>query len=397
MIRLNHQLPIPEFVRRFLALESAGGIVMLITALVAMVMANSIGHESYETIINYPITISYRHMQAVEPFKHWVKDVLMVFFFLLVGLELKREMAEGFLSQREQILLPLLAALGGMTVPALIYLGINFYTPENFAGWAIPSATDIAFALCILTLVSRTIPPAVKIFLLAIAIFDDLGAILIIAFFYSTSLNLWALACAAVGIIVLSILNRSRVSYIAVYLLVGVYLWFCLHFAGIHTTIAGVVVGLMMPMRCPGKHEYSPVNRAIHYLHPYVAFVILPIFAFTSAGIDLGDLSFADVLKPLPIGIALALFIGKQIGIFGTTWLTIKSGIATLPDGASWRHIYGISLLAGIGFTMSLFIGILAFPEALQNEVKLGVIGGSLLSIIAGAWVLSTPRNKAAG
>ncbi len=379
---------LPKLIRRFLEMEASGGIIMMLTAALAMIAANSGFSESYYNFIKMPITIGYGDSATSEPLSVWVKDVLMVLFFLLVGLELKREAVDGFLAKKEQIFLPLFAALGGMVAPALIFIAINRNIPENLAGWAIPSATDIAFALGVLMLIGRSIPPALKIFLLAIAIFDDLGAILIIALFYSGTINLTALFLSFMGIAMLIILNRLRISLIMPYLLVGVYLGFCLHHAGIHTTIAGVLVGLFLPMRCKDNEVRSPVNQAIHFLHPWVGFIILPLFAFTSAGVNLSDISFAEILKPLPLGIAMALFFGKQIGIFGTTLAIVKTGFAKLPENTTWLHIYGISIIAGIGFTMSLFIGILAFPEAMQNEIKIGVICGSLLSIIFGASVL---------
>jgi NhaA family Na+:H+ antiporter len=372
--------------REFLKLESAGGIVMLAATALALFAANSFLAPAYQHIITYPIEIGYDW-----PLKHWVSEVLMVVFFLAVALELKREMVEGVLSKREQIALPLLAAAGGMAIPALIYVAINSGTPY-LHGWAIPSATDIAFAVCVLTLVGRGVPPAVKIFLLAIAIFDDLGAILIIAFFYSGIKSLVALALVGVGIALLAALNRAKIQRIAPYLLVCVYLWFCLHEAGVHTTIAGVLTGVFMPTK--GAEGKSAVDRLLHAIHPYVAFGIMPLFAFVSAGVSLQGLSLEQALAPIPLGIMLGLFIGKQIGIFGTTWICIKSGIAAMPEGASWKYIYGVSILAGIGFTMSLFIGLLAFTDpALQDEVKIGVLAGSLLSTIWGAAVLKWARK----
>ncbi|MBN8542950.1 MAG: Na+/H+ antiporter NhaA [Alphaproteobacteria bacterium] len=377
----------PNVLREFLKLESAGGIIMLAATALALFSANSFLAEGYQGLIHYHINIGYDW-----PLSHWVSEVLMVIFFLVVGLELKREMAEGFLSKREQIALPLLAALGGMAIPALIFVGINAGTPENLHGWAIPAATDIAFAICVLTLVGRGVPPSVKIFLLAIAIFDDLGAILIIAFFYSGIKSVVALGLVALGIAILALLNRAKVNAIAPYILTCVYLWFCLHEAGVHTTIAGVLTGLFMPTK--GAEGKSAVDTLLHTLHPYVAFGIMPLFAFVSAGVALQGLSLQDALSPLPLGIAAGLFFGKQIGIFGVTWLVIKSGLASMPEGATWKHIYGVSILAGIGFTMSLFIGLLAFTDpTLQDEVKIGVLTGSLLSTIWGAVVLKWARG----
>lgn len=380
-----------KFIRRFLAMEAAGGILMIAAAALAMLAANSPFAELYQSFILMPVAIGFGEQVASHTLSHWVKDVLMVFFFLLIGLELKREMAEGVLARRDQILLPLVAALGGMVAPALVYLLINTGIPQNFSGWAIPSATDIAFALCVLMMVGKGVPPAAKIFLLAIAIFDDLGAILVIAFFYSGGVQWGAVGMAGLGVAALFALNRLGVARILAYLAIGVYLWFCLHAAGIHTTIAGVLVGVLMPMRV---RDRSPVNHTIHFLHPWVGFFILPIFAFTSAGVSLAGISLQDALAPLPLGIALGLFLGKQIGIFGATWAMVKSGFAKLPEGTSWLHIYGVSVVAGIGFTMSLFIGILAFPEAMQNEVKIGVIGGSLLSTLWGIAVFRVAAGR---
>lgn len=372
--------------QQFLKLESAGGIVMLAATAFALFAANDFLGNWYHGVIRYPINLGYDW-----PLSHWVSEVLMVLFFLIVGLELKREMTEGFLSKRDQIILPALAALGGMAVPALLFLFINADIPANYTGWAIPSATDIAFAVCILTLAGRGTPPALKIFLLAIAIFDDLGAILIIAFFYSGIQSVTALALVALGIVALALLNRFKVNNIAPYILACIYLWFCLHEAGVHTTIAGVLTGLMMPAK--GKAGASAVDRLIHILHPYVAFLIMPLFAFVSAGVSMKGIAPAEFFAPIPLGIALGLFFGKQIGIFGVTWLCIKTKLAARPEGASWTHMYGVSVLAGIGFTMSLFIGILAFPEALQPEVKIGVLSGSLMSAVWGSIVLKWSRK----
>lgn len=370
---------------RFFKTESSGGILMIVTALLALIAANGITAQWYQSFVNMPISFGFGEQAVTEPLTHWVKDVLMVFFFLLVGMELKREMLDGFLSDKKQILLPLFAAIGGMIAPAVIFLLINHGVPQNWNGWAIPSATDIAFAICILTLAGKHIPPALKIFLLAIAIFDDLGAILVIALFYSGKLAVISLLLSLLTIGVLFALNKLRVMAISPYIMVGVALWFCLHYSGIHTTIGGVLVGMAIPMRNPKNEANTPLNRCMHILHPWVNFFILPIFAFTAAGINFDGMSFNSILEPLALGVALGLFIGKQVGIFGTTWLLVKSGFATLPEGANWRQIHGVSIVAGIGFTMSLFIGILAFDDVLmQNQVKLGVITGTLLAIIFG-------------
>jgi NhaA family Na+:H+ antiporter len=380
---------LPRLISDFMKTESASGIVMIAFAVLALIAANSPWSGLYKEFINTSIGFGINEAAAAEPLKVWVKDILMVFFFLIVGLELKREMREGFLSRRDQILLPLLAAAGGMFAPAVIFFAFNHGHPANLAGWAIPSATDIAFALCVLMLVGRNIPPAVKIFLLAIAIFDDLGAILIIAAFYNSSLAFTPLILALAGFLLLTLLNRQNVTALAPYMLTGVYLWFCLYHSGIHTTIAGVAVGMAIPMRDKDRLHHSPLNHAMHLLHPWVSFVVLPIFAFTSAGVSFAGMQASDLLQPLPLGIALGLFFGKQIGIFGTAWLLVTMRLASKPEGASWMHIYGVSIIAGIGFTMSLFIGLLAFSDPqIQEMVKVGVIFGSLLSTLGGFIVL---------
>jgi Na+:H+ antiporter, NhaA family len=386
---------LPRRLRAYMETESASGMVMILFAALAVLAANSPCAEFYQELVNLPITFGMNETLATEPLKNWVKDILMVFFFLVVGLELKREICEGFLSKRDQIVLPLVAAAGGMALPALIFLSLNFSTPETIHGWAIPSATDIAFALAMLTLLGKSVPSAAKIFLLAIAIFDDLGAILIIALFYNTDLTATPLLLAAGGIAAQFTLNRFRITSLSPYILIGTFLWFCFHASGIHTTLAGVITGLMIPMRDLTDKNHSPINTCMHFLHPWVSFLVLPLFAFTSAGIDLQDLEPDSLLEPLPLGIALGLFAGKQLGIFGTAFLLIKTGLVNMPEATKWKHLYGISVLAGIGFTMSLFIGMLAFPEPhLQELVKLGVLSGSLLCILWGGVVLRFSRGE---
>ena len=393
-IELEHDTPpiksvLPKAVRKFIALESASGLVMIFFGALALLIANSPYYYQYKSLISAPITFSYMEYSASEPLKAWVKDILMVFFFLIVGLELKREMKEGFLAKKDQIFLPLIAAAGGMAIPALIFMGINIEHPENYAGWAISSATDIAFALCILMLVGKSVPSSVKIFLLAVAIFDDLGAILIIAVFYNTELAIQPLLMAGGGIAALYALNRKNITALTPYFLVAIFLWFCFYHSGIHTTIAGVIVGMSIPMRNPDHEQHSPVNTAMFFLHPWVSFFVLPLFAFTSAGINFSNMELSDLLSPLPLGIALSLFFGKQIGVFGSIWLLIKTKMVSMPPGASWMHLYGVSIVAGVGFTMSLFIGILAFTgDEVQELVKAGVIGGSVLSTVWGYIVL---------
>ncbi len=354
---------LPDFLRRFLAMETAGGMVMLLAATLGLAAANSPWAADYQA--------------ALTPnFTAFVKDGLMVLFFLLIGLELKRELREGVLTKRDQVLLPLIAALGGMVVPALVFLAVNHAAPVNWAGWAIASATDIAFALCVLRLVGRHVPPALIVFLLALAIFDDVGAILVIAFFYSGTLHATAIAMAAAMVGVLFLLNRRGVVTLWPYLLAGIALWYWIHHAGVHATIAGVITGLMLPMQA--------TQRLIHALHPWVSFLILPLFAFCSTGIALGDLTLAAARDPLPLGIALGLLIGKPLGIGLVSWLMIRLRLATLPEGTGWAQFIAVAVMAGIGFTMSLFIGALALPEAMQPSIKLGILGGSLLSAVVG-------------
>ncbi|MDX2073323.1 MAG: Na+/H+ antiporter NhaA [Alphaproteobacteria bacterium] len=384
---------LPRNLVKFIKAESTGGVIMMLSAALALLAANSPVAHLYHDIVALPVGLSLGSMDFNWPLDHFVKDVLMVFFFLLIGMELKREMIEGVLADKKQILLPLVAAIGGMAAPAVVFLLINAEVPQHWNGWAIPSATDIAFAVCVLTLVGKSAPPALKIFLLAIAIFDDLGAILVIAFFYNSNLALEPLGASLLVVAVLAAMNRLRIMAVMPYLLVGVALWFGLHEAGIHTTLAGVLVGLFLPLRNPRDASHSPLSTCMHFLHPWVAFCILPIFAFTASGVDLSGLSVDAMLEPLPMGVALGLFLGKQLGIFGTSFLLVKTGLAALPQGTRWLHIYGVSVVAGIGFTMSLFIGILAFSDKLlQEEVKIGVIAGSLMASLWGWLVLSRAK-----
>ncbi len=369
----------------FIHAESSSGLVILAATALALLAANSIFAPHYRAFIDFSISLGIGPFVMAESLGHWVKDVLMVLFFLVVGMELKREMCEGVLVDKRQILLPLVAALGGMLAPALVFLAINAATPENAAGWAIPTATDIAFALAVLLMAARHVPPALKIFLLAIAIFDDLGAILIITFFYSDGVTLLPLLAAAWVCAVLLLCNRLSVMVVWPYIMLGVLLCVALEHSGIHATIGGVIVGLAIPMRDKQHPERSPLNGLMHRLHPWVSFGILPLFAFTAAGVSFADIPLETMTAPLTMGIVLGLFLGKQLGIFGASWLLIRAGFARRPEGTSWAHLYAVSLIAGIGFTMSLFVGSLAFAdEALQLQVKLGVLAGSLLSAAVG-------------
>lgn len=394
---VDNKKSIARRLKKFINSETSGGVLMILTAIIAMLVANAPTAEWYYHFVKTPISFGFGDASVSEPLKQWVKDILMVFFFLLVGMELKREAIEGFLSDRKQILLPLVAALGGMAAPAVVFMFINQGIPENLHGWAIPSATDIAFALCILMLAGKHLPPSLKIFLLAIAIFDDLGAILVIAFFYSGALAIMPLLAVVACTTLLFVLNKLRVMAISAYLGVGVLLWFCLYHSGIHTTIGGVLVGMAIPLRDPDDESNSPLNTCMHFLHPWVSFLILPIFAFTAAGINLNGIEISALTEPLVLGVALGLFIGKQIGIFGTSFLLVKCGLSDLPEGANWKQIYGVSIIAGIGFTMSLFIGMLAFNEPhMQEQVKLGVIAGSILATVVGWGMLRITNTKIA-
>ena len=361
---------------KILSQESAGGIVMIIGALLALVAANSSLAPLYQRLAN-------------EDMRFFVNDIAMVVFFLLVSLELKRETKEGVLAQRNQIILPLLAALGGMVVPALLFYAVNADYSAHHAGWAIPSATDIAFALCILSLCGKHLPPSARIFLMAVAIFDDLGAILVIALFYNANLFFAPLLFGAIGMLLFPLLYMFRVVNFAPYVGIAVYLWICCHEAGVHPTIAGVLLGLMVPYHHPSGKGRSPLLQWMHGLHPWVNFLILPLFAFFNAGVSLQGLQWEALLSPLPLGIILGLLVGKQLGVFATLAVLVRLRVVKRPAGAGWLQLYGISVLAGIGFTMSLFINLLAFEDdTLQTLGKVGVMAGTLLSVLWGIAVL---------
>jgi NhaA family Na+:H+ antiporter len=378
-------------IRAFLAAESAGGVLLMASAAAALLIANS------------PLGASYFHTLHVMigglSLSHWINDGLMAVFFLLVGLEIKRETADGELSSWSRRVLPGVAAFGGMLVPALIYVGLNLGSPETLRGWAIPAATDIAFALGVLSLMGpRVAPASLKIFLAALAIIDDLGAILIIAIFYTDQLTLWALAGAAIVLAILVGLNQMKVTRLTPYLLLGAVLWWLLLKSGIHATLAGVALALTIPIgKSQDGHEsaHSPLHKLEHALNPWVAYAIVPIFGFANAGVNLGATGIAALTAPSALGVAAGLFLGKQLGVFGFSALAIRLGAATRPTGANWSQLYGVSLLCGVGFTMSLFINNLAFRSAvLQDETKLGVLAGSLLSALAGWAVLALAAKR---
>jgi len=371
----------------FLNKDTAGGLILIFAALAALLINNSSLSAWYSSLLDMPIVVAIGTFEIAKPMIHWVNDGLMAIFFFLVGLEIKREVLSGELSSLDRALLPVIAAVGGMLVPALVYVGVNMTAPENLIGWAIPAATDIAFALGILALIGSGVPVALKVLLLGIAIIDDLGAILAIALFYTSDVSTASLLVGFAGLAVLALMNRLGVRTLAPYLIIGLIIWVAVLKSGVHATLAGVMIALTIPSR--NKDGGSLLEEVEHDLQPWAAFAILPIFAFFNSGVSFSGISFETLLSPLPLGVALGLFLGKQMGIFAFSWISVKMGLCRLPDGVTWMQLYGLACLAGIGFTMSLFIGTLAFEAAEQlNEVRLGVILGSILSAIVGVIVL---------
>ncbi|MEX2451404.1 MAG: Na+/H+ antiporter NhaA [Rhodospirillales bacterium] len=376
-------------IRDLLHHEAAGGALLLMATILALLLVNSPLNWIYNALLTTPVAIQVSALVIDKPLLLWINDGLMVIFFFLVGLEIKRELIEGHLSSWRESALPVIAAVGGMLIPALIYVFINYDNPEAIRGWAIPSATDIAFAVGILALLGRRVPTALKVFLLALAIIDDLGAIIIIALFYTAELSLFSLSIAVVGSAILFTLNALGVTRTGLYIVVGVVIWVCVLKSGVHATLAGVVIAFSIPLRTKDGTGTPPLRRLERELHPWVAFGVMPLFAFANAGVPLYGLSIADLLMPIPLGIALGLFFGKQIGVLGFAWIGTKLGLCRIPDGVGWLQVYGVALLAGIGFTMSLFIGTLAFADqANANAVRLGVLAGSTLSAISGYLLL---------
>jgi NhaA family Na+:H+ antiporter len=375
--------------RAFVENAASGGLVLMAAAALALLVANSPWGPLYFDTLHADV--------GGLSVLHWINDALMALFFLMVGLEIKREVVTGQLATRQQRVLPGLAALGGMAAPALVYLAFNGASPETLRGWAIPAATDIAFALGVLLLLGPRVPLSLKVFLTALAIIDDLGAVVIIALFYTADLNVPALAGAGFVVAGLIVMNRLGVHRLSAYLVPGVALWVLVFLSGIHATLAGVVLALTIPLAVDRRTGNSSLIRLEHAIQPAVAFVIVPIFGFANAGVSFAGFTPAALLDPVPLGIAAGLFLGKQAGVFGVSWIAIRAGLAKLPEGATWRQFYGVALLCGIGFTMSLFIGLLAFPTSplLQDEVKLGVIMGSVLSGIMGAAVLASAPGRA--
>jgi len=383
-------------VQEFIKLETSGGVVLMIAAIFAMIIANTPLSAIYDLILSTYIKVGIGNFEIAKPAILWINDGLMAIFFFLVGLEIKREVLAGELSSFDKAILPIMAAIGGMAVPGIIFAIVNWGTPENLNGWAIPTATDIAFALGILALIGSRAPIALKIFLLAIAIIDDLGAIVIIAIFYTSELSINALAISMLGFAAAVVLNRMGIQRTAPYLLVGIVMWVFVLKSGVHATLAGVLIAFTIPLKAKDGDE-ALLYKMEHGLHPWVAFLILPIFAFANAGVNFTGIGIDDLLQPLTLGIAVGLFLGKQIGVFLATWIGVKSGIARLPENVSWKHVYGVACLTGVGFTMSLFIGSLAFTTAdVMNAVRLGVVLGSVLSGIIGYLLLKSAAHHSA-
>ena len=380
----------------FFKLEAASGLILLISAILALVISNSNFSELYFNTLNEYIFIGINNFGLKLSLLHWINDALMAIFFFFVTLEIKREFLQGELSSRKQAILPIVGAVGGMLVPALIYIYINIKTPETLNGWAIPSATDIAFSLGILSLLGSRVPLSLKVFLTALAIIDDLGAIVIIAFFYSGDLSLKYLGLILITFIFLIVLNRFSVKKFIPFMILGLFLWFFTYKSGVHATIAGVLLASVIPHR-KKEHDFSLLVKIEHSISPYVAFGIMPLFAFANAGVSLDGLSFSSLLLPVPLGILMGLFVGKQIGVFIFSFIAIKLGFAQIPSNSNWVSFYAVGILTGIGFTMSLFVGNLAFVENMQyiDGVKIGVLSGSLLSNIFGYFLLLLAPSKA--
>lgn len=378
-------------VQKFLRLETAGGFLLMAALVLAILAENSPLKPIYDLLLETPVELRIGALILAKPLLLWINDALMAVFFFLVGMELKREVLTGQLSSPSKIALPALAAMAGIVVPALIYVAINYGDPIAMRGWAVPTATDIAFALGILALLGSRVPASLKLFLLAVAIIDDIGAIVIIAVFYSGDLSFMMFAVAGAAIVGMAILNFRGVTSATPYILVGIILWIAVLKSGVHSTLAGIVLAMFIPLKSNSEDEQSLLVRLEHDLHATVAFIILPVFAFANAGISLSGLRITDLTASVPLGIALGLIVGKQIGIFTTIWLTVKSGIANLPENVGWIHVYGLSVLCGIGFTMSLFISSLAFEQSggdYEMNERLGIIVGSLVSAILGYVIL---------
>lgn len=378
-------------ITNFLEKESAGGILLVMAAVLAIILGNSPIGYLYTMLLDTPVVVQVGALEINKPLLLWVNDGLMALFFFLVGLELKREFMEGELSDKKSIILPGLGALGGMVVPAGVYLYFNISNSDTVSGWAIPAATDIAFALGVLSLLGSRVPIGLKVFLTSLAIFDDIGAIVIIALFYTSDISITALIISAVCIGVLAYLNKKGVMEKSTYIVFGVVMWISLLKSGVHATLAGVILAMFIPIKCEKDPAVSPLKTLEDDLHAVVAFVILPFFAFCNSGIDLSGISIDDITNPMPLGIILGLFVGKQVGVFGFCWIGVKSGITELPKEMGFITLYGMAALCGVGYTMSLFIGSLAFMNSTINEIldeRIGIIIGSVLSGLLGFIIL---------
>ena len=379
----------------FFQLEAASGLVLLFAAIIALLISNSTLSNLYFDTLNKYLFIGINNFGLKLSVLHWINDALMAIFFFFVTLEIKREFLQGELSNIKQALLPIIAAVGGMLIPALVYVFINLGDSETLNGWAIPSATDIAFSLGVLSLLGKRVPLSLKVFLTALAIIDDLGAILIIAIFYSGDLNIKYLSLMLLAFILLLVINKFNIKKFLPYLIVGVFLWDFTHNSGIHATIAGVLLAMTIPHRKKEK-DFSLLIKIEHSISPYVAFGIMPLFAFANAGVSLDGLTFSSLLNKVPLGIVLGLFLGKQLGVFVFSYISIKLKIAQMPNNSNWFNFYGVGVLTGIGFTMSLFVGNLAFVDNMQymDGVKIGVLTGSLLSTLVGYFLILLTPNK---
>ncbi len=387
-----------EFIKEFIKKESSSGILLIFVTILALLLQNSFMSTFYTSFLHTPVEVRFGDLQIAKPLLLWVNDGLMAVFFFLIGLEVKREVKEGHLSSLSQITLPGIAAIGGMVVPALVFIAFNRGSDFSMNGWAIPTATDIAFALGILSLLGKRVPISLKIFLMTLAIIDDLGAIVIIALFYTSELSTMSITIAAIALLILFIMNRMNVAIKSAYIVVGIVLWVSVLKSGVHATLAGVALAFMIPLSSKDKEGniFSMSKEMEHDLHYWVAFMILPLFAFVNAGVDLKGISIEEMAGPVPLGIMLGLFIGKQVGVFGFSWLAIKMGIASLPKESNWTLLYGVSVLTGIGFTMSLFVDTLAYNDTqiYHYADKLAILLGSFLSAIVGYLILHVKTSK---
>ena len=385
-----------KMIQDFLKLEAASGIILMLTAVAAMVIANSPLSPWYDLLLDIPVVVAVGTFEIAKPLLLWINDGLMALFFFLIGLELKREFLEGDLSKPGQVTLPAIGAVGGMLVPALCYAALNYDNPVALNGWAIPTATDIAFALGILAIIGTKVPLQLKVFLTSLAIFDDLGAIIVIAAFYTEQLSVLSLTVSAVMLVLLFTFNRRGIVSTAPYIFVGIILWVAVLKSGVHATLAGVVLAFFIPMKGnPGQP--SPLKELEHNLHTLVAFIVLPIFAFANAGISFSGVGLEQVMAPVPLGIILGLVVGKQLGVFGFSFIAIKFGFAKMPDNVNWTLLYGVAALCGVGFTMSLFVGSLAFEQNSASPLfqdRLGIVIGSLISGVLGYILIKRAVKK---